>query len=203
MKNKKVIIIFASIVLLAGVFSIWKYIYNTYYMIDISPFKYVFLSRSIESPDKKHSVGVYIYKTTEDSDIAYIMGTVGMWAKGKGYTEDSKTIFWQKISSNSIKEKPINGITLGNWIDVTWLDEENVNINGISVNINRRYDYRRDWSTSTWSNEATSFGASYEKNKEDYNKDTFVYYWLRCLALDGHDNLQSDHVDKRSQVDKA
>lgn len=146
MKNKKVIIVFASIVLLAGVFSIWRFIYNNYYMIDTSPYKYAFASRYEESPDKKHTVRVDIYKTTENSDIAYIMGTVCTWAKGKGYIE-SKTIFWQKVNSNSIKEKTISGTTLDNWIDVTWLDAENVNINGISVNINRGYDYRRDWST--------------------------------------------------------
>ncbi len=143
MKNKKVIIVFASIVLLAGVFSIWKYIYNTYYMIDTSPYQYVFASRFEESPDNKHSVGVNICKTTENSDIAYIMGILNTSG-----SNEPKTIFWQKINNGSIKEKTINGNTLGNWIDVTWLDAENVNINSISVNINRGYDYRRDWSTS-------------------------------------------------------
>ena len=69
-------------------------------------------SRIVESPDKKHSVGIDIYKTTDNSDIAYIMGTVGTWAKGKGFTKDSKTIFWQKVNSSSIKKKIINGETL-------------------------------------------------------------------------------------------
>lgn len=141
MKSKKIIIVFASIVLLAGAFSIWKYIYNTYYMIDTSPFKYSFQSGGGKAPDKKHSVVIDIYKTTENSDIAYIMGTLNTSG-----SDEIKTIFWQKIDSSSIKEKTINGITFDNWIDITWLDAENVNIDGISVNINHGYDYRRDWS---------------------------------------------------------
>ena len=133
--------------LVAGVISISKYINKNYYEIDISSFKYVFTSRTIESPDQRHSVEIDIYKTARDSDIAYIMGTVGTSSVWKGYTEDSKTIFWQKIKSYSIKEKTIHGVTLDNWIDVTWLDNENININGMIVNINQGYDYRRDWST--------------------------------------------------------
>ncbi len=144
MKNKKIKIVVTSTLLLVVIFSIFYFIYNNYYKIDVRPFTYVFTSRIIESPDKQHSVLVQIYKTTEDSGSAYIMGTLGTLDNKKGYTKDSKTIFWQKVNSDSIKEKTINDVSFVNWIEVTWLDAQNVNINGISLNINNVYDYRRD-----------------------------------------------------------
>lgn len=129
---------------LVVIFSICYFIYNNYYKIDVRPFTYVFISRIVESPDKQHSVLVQIYKTTKDSDSAYIMGTLGTLDNRKGYTKDSKTIFWQKVNSDSIKEKTINDVSFENWIKVAWLDAQNVNINGISLNVNNVYDYRRD-----------------------------------------------------------
>lgn len=147
MKHKRLIIFFASLVLVAGVVSISKYINKNYYEIDTSFFKYVTSSTSVDSPDKKHLVFINIYKTTQNSEIAYLMGRVETWEKGRQYTDNSKTIFWQKIKSSSIKVITFHGVTLDNWIDVTWLDNENININGIIVNINHGYDYRRDWST--------------------------------------------------------
>ena len=144
MKTKKAKIVFISILLSAVAFLICYSIYNNYYKIDISPFTYVFTSRIVESPDKQHAVQVQIYKTAKDSDSAYIMGTLGTLDDRKGYTKDSKTIFWQKVNSNSIKKKTINDVTLDNWIEVAWLDEQNINVNGIPLNINNVYDYRRD-----------------------------------------------------------
>lgn len=141
MKKEKITILLIC-VLMSGFF-IGKLIYNNYYKIDISPFEYIFLSRIVDSPDENYTIMVEIYKTTEDSDLAYIMGTLGTLETGKEYT-DSKTIFWQKVNSNSIKEKTIDGLTLANWIDVNWLDNQTININEISLDINSVYDYRRD-----------------------------------------------------------
>lgn len=124
-------------------FSIGNFIYNHYYKIDITPYTYTFLARIVNSDDKQHSVSVTIYKTVEDSDIAYIMGTLGSLDIKKDYSKNVKTIFWQEVSSESIKEKIINDETLANWIEVAWLDSQTVTINGMTVNINDIYDYRR------------------------------------------------------------
>ncbi|SHH95077.1 Signal transducer regulating beta-lactamase production, contains metallopeptidase domain [Sporobacter termitidis DSM 10068] len=128
--------------------------------IDISPFTYVFTSRIVESPGKQHAVQITIYKDAEDSDSTYIMGNIGSLDDRKGYTKDSRTIFWQKADSNSIEDKTVDGETLDNWIEVAWLDEQNININGISLNINNVYDYRRDQSTLSAANSENTTGKS-------------------------------------------
>ena len=145
MKYKKLIFFFVSVVLLVGVVSIYKFVHKNYYEVDTSPYKYIVSSTTVDSPDQKHNVYLIIYRTTQKSDTAYIMGYVQTYGEGKKNAKDYKTIFWQKIKSSNIKTITHHGVALDNWIDVTWIDNENVNINGISVNINRGYDYRRDW----------------------------------------------------------
>ncbi len=142
MKKIKIGFIPVLIFIIVG-FSICNFIYNYYYKIDITSFAYSFTSRIVESPDKEHSILVSIYKTDEDSDIAYIMGTVGALDDRKGYNKDGRLIFWQKINSDIIINKTIDGVEFSNWVDVTWIDAQNININGITLNISNVYDYRR------------------------------------------------------------
>lgn len=144
MKNRKTTVIFLAILLsIIAIFLICKIIYNHYYKIDLANYTYSFYSRAVQSPDKKHSISIIIHKTTQDSDTAYIMGILGASDNNGGYTKGTRTIFWQKVNSNSIKDKTINNVLLSNWIDVTWLDLQTVQINGITLNINNTYDYRR------------------------------------------------------------
>lgn len=141
MKNPKIKII--SVIILVVVFSISYFIYNSYYKIDVSSFSY-FLTRLVESPDKQYSVKVDILKNPKENHSAYIMGTLGIRDEGGGYSIKS-IIFWQKVDSSIIKEKTINGEVMYDFlIDADWVNEQTININGIQLNINDAYDYRRD-----------------------------------------------------------
>lgn len=66
--------------------------------------------------------------------------------KDGNYITQPKIIFWQKVNSSRIKTIKIDeGETLDNWIDdVSWINSQTVHINGISLNINKKYDYRRN-----------------------------------------------------------
>ena len=50
------------------------------------------------------------------------------------------------MNSSSIKTiKLDDGEMLDNWIDdISWINLQTVDINGISLNINKKYDYRRN-----------------------------------------------------------
>lgn len=133
--------ILSLIIILAA---ICNFIYLHYYKIDTSKFSYTFNSRVVLSPDKRYALMVDLYKTTEDSDVTYIMGTLGSLDDHKGYTKDAKIIFWQRVDSHLIKEKQIQDVVLTSWVDVTWLEDHWIEINGITFNIHKGYDYRRD-----------------------------------------------------------
>lgn len=145
MQNKKNVVVLISILLFITVSSlVGNFIYSRYYKIDFTPYTYVFQSNIADSPDKEHSVSVTIYKMDEDSEIAYIMATLGSLDNNGGYSKNAKTIFWQEVNSDSIKQKTINGETLANWIDVTWLNSQTIKINSITFDIKDAYDYRRN-----------------------------------------------------------
>lgn len=143
MPKKKIILVSATVVL-SGiiVFSIFTYIYDNYYKIDTSPFSYSFLARYGESPNGEYSASIKIYRTVKDSDISYIMGNVSRLDSHRNVI-DTKTIFWQKVESASVNNKKVNGMVLDDWVDFNWVDSQTVFINGITLNIKNKYDYRR------------------------------------------------------------
>lgn len=144
LRNKKYLVILALTFLVCLL--IYNYVYDHYYKIDFTQYKYSATSRGMMSPDKKHFLLVVIYKTSKSSDIAYIGGFMNSNDKDGNYITQPKTIFWQKVNSSRIKTIKIDdGETLDNWIDdVSWINSQTVHINGISLNINKKYDYRRN-----------------------------------------------------------
>jgi hypothetical protein len=140
MARKRLIIATTIILSIAAIFLVYSYVYNNYYKIDITPFKYHFLARYAESPDKQHAIGLTIHRERKNSDVTYIMGDLGSADENKGYTKDSKTIFWEKVDSKSIHSKKINDLILNDWIDIEWIDSNTVKINGITLDIHKGYD---------------------------------------------------------------
>jgi hypothetical protein len=136
MKKKKFMFIIIAIVLCIGL--IGFSIYDNFYKIDLTQFEYDFLAQIVPSPDAKYTISIDIYRTTEDSEISYISGLLIRESDNVQIPDTLvKRIFWQKVNSNDIEN---------NWIDVTWLDNETVNINNITVNIFKDvYDYRRQF----------------------------------------------------------
>lgn len=137
--KKRILKIFAIILVVALCLGlIGFYVYNNFYRIDRSQFHYIFLSRIVDSPDGKYDISLEILRTTEDSEITYIEGNLIAKSQQRDIPSTKvKTIFWQKVNSIDIKD---------NWVDVSWIDNETVKINNITVNIFKDvYDYRRNW----------------------------------------------------------
>lgn len=133
-RNKKVGLLIGILCIII-IFGGTKNIYEKYYKIDTAPFKFVFLSRRVCSLDLNFVLTIKIFKDYKDSDITYIAGELSKVDERKN-KQGSKRIFWQKVNSESISNN--------NWIDVEWVDTENVLINGLRVNIKKGYDFRRD-----------------------------------------------------------
>jgi hypothetical protein len=143
MKKKKLMIIFTTLVLsLTVLFSTVYCVYNKFYKIDVRHFEFSILARAGNSPDKKHDIGIWIYRTTEENDISYIMGRVYK-VDNNGDEKDGKIFFWQKVKTSSIMNKTVNGMVIDNWVDFNWVDAQTIYINGITLNSNSTYDYRR------------------------------------------------------------
>lgn len=137
--KKRILKIFAIILVVALCLGlIGFYVYNNFYRIDRSQFHYIFLSRIVDSPNDKYDISLEILRATEDSEITYIEGNLIAKSQQRDIPSTKvKTIFWQKVNSIDIKD---------NWVDVSWIDNETVKINNITVNIFKDvYDYRRNW----------------------------------------------------------
>lgn len=132
----KIFAIISVVVLCLGL--IGFYVYNNFYRIDRSQFNYIFLSRIVDSPNGKYAISLDILRTAEDSQITYIEGNLIAKSQQRDIPSTKvKTIFWQKVNSIDIRD---------NWVDVSWIDNETVKINNITVNIFKdAYDYRRNW----------------------------------------------------------
>jgi len=130
----KIFAIISVVVLCLGL--IGFYVYNNFYRIDRSQFNYIFLSRIVDSPNGKYAISLDIL--AEDSQITYIEGNLIAKSQQRDIPSTKvKTIFWQKVNSIDIRD---------NWVDVSWIDNETVKINNITVNIFKdAYDYRRNW----------------------------------------------------------
>jgi hypothetical protein len=132
--------IFALIIVVFCIYIIGNNIYNTFYRIDTKQYKYSFLSRIVPSPDDNYQIVVLIEKTTEESEISYIKGSVvkkSINDSGEVSYNHYKTILWQKQNSKDIVD---------NMINVEWISNEVVTINNITLNIHKDvYDYRRSW----------------------------------------------------------
>jgi len=147
MNKRKLIIILSSFILfLILALSIYSYMYNKYYKIDTAQFGFAFFARAAISPDEQHNIHLTIYRAQRESDISYIMGILnfadidhlGQWQR------DSRIIFWQRVDTSSLETKVIDDLILDDWIDLDWIDNDTAVINGIVVNINTGFDYRRD-----------------------------------------------------------
>lgn len=142
MKKRTVVIIASVIIVTLCLCLSGLYCYNNYYKIDMSQFNYIFLSRIVDSPDGKYQIYISVLKNSENSEFSYIKGNLYLVSK---QGDAPKTIFWQKVNSNDINNKWVNGAWLDNWVDVVWIDKETVRINNITVDIFKDvYDYRRN-----------------------------------------------------------
>ncbi|MEW8974342.1 MAG: DUF5412 family protein [Tissierellaceae bacterium] len=138
---KKLIFIVAII---AAIVFIGYNIYNNYYHIDTSNYRFSFLAHLEESPDEKHRMSINIYKENRESDTAYIMANITKLPRNR--EDKTKIIFWQEVKNDTLKHTTKDGIVYDYWVDNYWIDSETVSINGIQLNINRdKYDYRRKW----------------------------------------------------------
>ena len=122
-----------------------SFIYNNYFRIDETRFQWGFLSRLVNSPNDEYVVSVSLLRTEEYSDITYIRGVIQNLNEPNPRMEPGRTVFWQRVETDSIGVKYVGDIILFNWVEVEWIDERTVEINGITVDINRRYDFRRDF----------------------------------------------------------
>lgn len=138
MKNtKRKVLIFLIIILIMSVTKV----YNRFYRIDVTDYKYNFQGKMIDSPNDKYQIRITILKVEEDSKEAYIMGRLVK----KIYIEpnnllvsdkNTKIIYWDKVNSNDIDD---------NILDIEWLDDSNIKIEDKILNINYdKYDYRRE-----------------------------------------------------------
>jgi len=145
-RKKLIFVCILAIFIILIVYFVYDYVYNVYYKIDITNYAYNYNSRVEISPDRQHNIVVNILREDENSPVSYILGTT--FTKGgadnNSYIDNEKIIFWQRVDTKSIGDKVINGVTVPNWIDVVWLDNNIVELNGITVNINNGYDYRRN-----------------------------------------------------------
>lgn len=140
MTKKKPIIVYAIIGLLIAIGV--GVIYLKYYYMDLTKFNYDMLNKSAESGDGKylveiHSVGrmdgtrgkpkvLNVYgELTEIS--GYQMNKDGILTRKDKY---SKIIYWGQGTSH---------------LELKWLDNHTVRINGIELNVQKEvYDYRRN-----------------------------------------------------------
>ena len=138
MKNtKRKVLIFLIIILIMSVTKV----YNKFYRIDVTDYRYNFQGQMIDSPDDKYQIRISILKLDENSKDAYIMGELVK----KKYIEpnnllisdkNTKIIYWDKVNSNDIDD---------NILDIEWLDDSNIKIKDKVLNINYdKYDYRRE-----------------------------------------------------------
>ncbi len=117
-------------------------VYNNYYRIDITNYRFSFLAHLIKSPDENYRMGITIYKENKESDTAYIMADINKLPDNKKNL--AKTIFWQEVKSDTLKHMDKDGTIYSYWVDNYWVDSETVSINGIQLNVNEdKYDYRR------------------------------------------------------------
>lgn len=121
------------------------FIYTHFYKIDTSNLHWAFLARIEDSPDHQSRIGVRLLREYENSDVTYIQGIVGeKEADNHNYTHNSRVVFWQKVDSGSIGQKKTENGILENWVEVKWVDSENIQINGIDFKVDKGYDYRRN-----------------------------------------------------------
>ena len=138
--HKKLILI--VLILIVVIFTCYS-LYNNYYKIDITNYKFSFLAHITESPDEKYRLSITIYKENKESNTAYIMANIRKLPENK--QSQAKTIFWQEVESDTLKYINKDGTTYDYWVDNFWINSETVSIKGIPLNINRdTYDYRRN-----------------------------------------------------------
>jgi len=149
--TKRKVKIISSIVLSAIlVFLIHNFVYHHYFKQDITQFRYGFSAGSAISPNEQHSVHLVIKRAEMDSDVSYIVGWLNFAGNAHPYNNgwaesEPRIIFWQRVETDSINEKVFDdGLVIENWIDLEWMDNDTVYINGTNVNINRGFDYRRN-----------------------------------------------------------
>lgn len=136
---KKIILILTIISIIFIAYNI----YNNYYYIDKTDYKFSHLAYITKSPDRKQSMTINIYKKNKESNIAYIEAIIYKLPDSKD--NQRKTIFWQEVESDSLKCVDEDGIVDNYCVDNFWINSETVSINGIQLTINKdKYDYRRN-----------------------------------------------------------
>ena len=132
---------FLCIGLILIIFIMGKLYFRSVYSIDISPFRWSYGARYIESPDNRYQIFVTIYKENEESEEAYLEGWLSdSMAENQS---EAKIIFWEKTDSAHLENVKRNGLEFPYWVDAEWVDTEQVSIDGITFNIHSGYDYRR------------------------------------------------------------
>jgi len=169
-KNATILRILIFIALFVIVVSqLRSFAYNFYFRIDTSQLNYGSTAGFSESPDEQHTISLVAYRV---EDVVFIQGTINIAADGRpfgrwaGGEPGPRTIFWQRVKADSIRIEPLDEsylyydlkfgrfdgmsedeiiwLTASKWVDIEWIDSHTVNINGIDVNINKGYDYRRN-----------------------------------------------------------
>ncbi len=132
---------FLGIVLIFIIFIMGKLYFQSFYLVDISPFRWSYCVGYIESPDNQYQILLNIYKENEESEEAYLGG----WLNDSQAKEPSeaKIIFWKKTDSAHMENINRNGLDFPYWVEAKWIDKEQVSIDGIIFNIHSGYDYRR------------------------------------------------------------
>ncbi len=123
-----------------------RLIYVKYYKIDFSTFHTIHFVAAATSPDKEHFVGVTVYKTDTDADVAYICARLTD-LNAEHHVPDSKIIYWDKVLAAEIES--FNPVSDGDGLyystEVDWVDTENFKIHGKIINIYKTWDYRRNF----------------------------------------------------------
>ena len=164
MKKKLVIIIAVLVVCFICGFIV----YTQYYMHNLSVYGWAGVANYSESPDGQHKLIIRTYRTDLDSDTISIRGI--LFPSNSVPGTSGKLIFWQKVDTDSLDDMDDPTVNHGDklvtifWqridsiypdhinedlvplkkVDIKWIDNTTVEINGIVVDIVKGYDFRRN-----------------------------------------------------------
>lgn len=88
-------------------------------------------------------VGVTAYKTEVNAEAVYIGVSLYELDKEGNYTNE-KILVWDKVPAKEVETKKTFEERLEFSLQVKWISNENINLNGKIINLVDRYDYRRD-----------------------------------------------------------
>lgn len=119
-------------------------IYKKYYEINYNDYHSIHFVAAADSPDKEHAIGVTAYKTDVDADVVYIC-MVLYNIKTDSHSQGGKIILWDKVPAADVHSFTQEADGLKYSIYAEWISNENILVNGRIVNIDKGFDYRRDF----------------------------------------------------------